>query len=76
MKDVNIVQSPDPVKEVPADILAQAICDIADGVKKLNSSRLKRDAVVLLLHAQCRVSQRDIKLVLNALDKLKETWVK
>lgn len=76
MKTVKVVQPPDPAEEVPAEVLAQAILDISEGMKKLNGSKLKRRAIVLLIHDQSKVSCSNINLVLDSLDTLKETWIK
>ena len=58
------------------EVIEQAIIDIADGMKRLESSRLKRSAIVTLIHQQSKVARRDIELVLNNLVELERLWLK
>lgn len=73
MKDVIITQTDE---EIPAEIIAQSIVDLAEGMKKLNSTRLTRRAIVLLIHDQSKVGKRDIEIVLNNLEQLEDLWLK
>lgn len=52
------------VEEV--EILASAIVDVAEGAKKLLSSRLTEKALLLLLSHSSGVPQRECKKVLDA----------
>jgi molybdenum-dependent DNA-binding transcriptional regulator ModE len=68
----------DPENEVAIEILGQAIVDVAEGAKKLLSSRLTERAVVTLIQdylgADARgnkVARRDIERVLAAAADLK-----
>lgn len=61
---------------LPAKVLAESIAAIARGVKALNQTRLKRRAVVALIHDQSKLSKRDIELVLNNLEELENDWLK
>lgn len=70
---INVVPSDPPVA---ADVLAQAIVDISEGMKKLNASRLTRDTIILLLHDSSHVGKRDIGYVLASLDQLERTFLK
>lgn len=72
---VTVKQKPD-VEEVPVEVLAQSIESLAAGMKKLNESRLKRDAIVILLQAQTGVNRGEIRSVLNGLDQLERMWLK
>lgn len=75
-----------PIKIVPAggdeplpvEIIEQAIVDIAEGMKKLNSTRLTRKAIVTLLHASCGsgVGKGAIETVLSNLELLEHHWLK
>jgi len=71
---VNVVQNPD--KPVPAEIIANAILEISKAMKSLNDSRLKRRAIVTLLHDSCQVSRTDIINVLDGLEQLEKEWLK
>lgn len=61
---------------VPAEVIAQAIVDVARGMEKVNQSRLSREALVTLIAARSRVSRANIELVLNNLDALERIWLK
>lgn len=78
---------PEPsVKIVPADgdeplpveIIEQAIVDISEGMKKLNSTRLTRRAILTLLQAQCGsgIGKGTIETVLKALETMELHWLK
>lgn len=59
-----------------AEIIERAITELADGMKALNKTRLRRATIVTLIHANSKVPKRDIELVLNNLDDLEQTWLK
>lgn len=76
-KKTPIVKQPDPPAEpVAAEIIATEILAIAKGIRALNASRLKRDAVVTLIARTSGVSRGTIEIVLNNLDALEEIWLK
>lgn len=75
MSVVKIKQQPD-VPEVPAEIIAQSIETIAAGMRKLNTTRLTRRALVLLIAEHSHVNRGDVIKVLDALDALEKTWLK
>ena len=62
--------------ETPADVVAANIVEISKAMSKLNDSRLKREAVVTLIHDSSKVSKKTIRLVLNNLEALETTWLK
>ncbi|PYS52418.1 MAG: hypothetical protein DMF68_01530 [Acidobacteria bacterium] len=70
---VKIVPDDEPL---PVEVIEQAIVDIADGMKKLNSTRLTRKAIVTLLHASSGVNKGTIEIVLNNLELIEHTWLK
>lgn len=72
-KNVMVVQGD---IEVPTEIIASSIQVIADGVKKMRAGRLTDKAIVLLLHHASGVSQRDIKNVIDHMEKLAATYLK
>jgi len=61
------IPTTDPPLLPPVEEVAQAIVDIAAAMKKMNGTRLRRDAVVILINAHCRVGKPDIRLVLDSL---------
>lgn len=73
-----MIKPTEPLPLPPVEEVAQAIVDIAAAVKKMNSSRLKREAVVILIQAQCgaHATRVQIRTVLDALDKMDKVWLK
>lgn len=65
------------VAPVPSVVdLERAILAIGDGMKRINESRLTRDALILLLQDATKLGKRDIAYVLNAMDSLEATYLK
>lgn len=62
----------------PVEEVAKAIVDIAAAMKKMNASRLKEDAIVILLQAQCgvHVNRTQIRIVLRELARMDKVWLK
>ena len=56
--------------------MEEAILEIADGMRKLNSTRLKRRVIVLLVKDTTGLSIKNIEKVLNALDKIGDKYLK
>lgn len=75
MRNVNIVQKPDE-EEIPADVIAQEIVKIAKAMQKLSTTKLKRDAIVALIHENSKVARKTIEVVLNNLEQLEKRWLK
>lgn len=73
-KSVKVVQEPE--KEIPVEVIAKSIVEIAAGMKRINESRLTRDAIVTLIHEKSKVARSTVHIVLNNLDRLEETWLK
>lgn len=73
---VTVKQNPE--KEVAAEILAEAIVQVAAAAQKLLASRLTRRALILLVHDACggNVGKRDIDLVLTYSASLANIYVK
>jgi hypothetical protein len=72
---VKIVPGADD-EPLPVEIIEQSIVEIADGMKRLNSTRLTRKAIVTLLHASSGVNKGTIEIVLNNLELIEHTWLK
>jgi hypothetical protein len=62
----------------PVEEVAQSIVDIAAAMKRVNSTRLKQDGVIILLQAQCgaKVNRTQLRLVLNELSRMDKAWLK
>jgi superfamily I DNA and RNA helicase len=71
-------QQPESIPLPPVEEVAQAIVDIAATVKRMNSTRLTQEAIIVLLYAQCRsrVNKSDIQLVLSELGRMDRRWLK
>lgn len=75
MKKVIITQKPEePI--VATEILAQAILSLSNSMRLLNQSRLKREAIVVLIHDRSKIGKRDIEVILNNLEQLSDDWLK
>jgi hypothetical protein len=72
MSKVTVRQQPD--EPIAVEVIARAIIDISDAMKKLSTSGLKRRAIVALIHDHSGIGKRDIEIVLNNLESLRETW--
>lgn len=66
----------DGVEEVDAEVLAQSIQKIADAMDKAINSRLKFEAVVLLVSYSAKVGKRETQDVLLAASNLAKTYLK
>lgn len=62
--------------EFDIEEVVTAIDGIAKAMKKLNSSRLKREAIVTLIHSHSKVSKKTIEIVLNNLEAMDRIWLK
>lgn len=79
---VNVTQR-DDAPEVTRDVLAQAIVDISSAATKLASSGLTRDAIVVLVHHNCRApyvnktkpTLAEIRAVLDSMEDLRRKFV-
>ena len=72
MKEVKI-NEPDTI---PAEQIAEAILKISKAWERIAKSALKRETIIILLHAASKVPKRDIEYVLNSLDNLKAMYLK
>ncbi len=74
MPKLQVIQTPE--NEVPAEVLATSIQTIANSMKALNSTRLRRETIVALIHLHSKLPRKTIEIVLNNLDSLEQTWLK
>ncbi len=68
------VTQPEEGQQVPVEIIAQSIVEIAAGMARINTSRLNRRAVLVLLQAETKVPQYMIERVLNSISDLEKTY--
>ncbi len=73
MSDVKVIKSDPPES---TEIMAAAIVKISDGFAAMMKSGLNQRALIILLHAETRVAQKDIRAVLVALPMLKGLYCK
>ncbi len=60
----------------PVEVLESAIIDLAKGMKKLTSSRLKEDTIVTLVSRSSGVARRDVEVILKCLGDLETLYLK
>lgn len=63
-----------PEEPIAPEIIAKALIDMSEGIKKALSAGLKREAIVVLIQARTKISQRDIYLVMENLEHLRSFW--
>lgn len=63
--------------EIPAEVIAQDIAAIAEGMRKMRGGRLNDRAIVTLIYHACNgVSRRDIVQVLDCVGDLDRLYLK
>mgnify|MGYP003393214936 CR=1 FL=1 len=62
--------------EEPVEILAHHILELARVGYMLKNSRLKEEAVIILLHHETKIAQRDIRKIFDALASLEKLYLK
>lgn len=72
-KEVKIVQNAD--EPIAAEVIAEAIIRIADGMKRITASGLNRRGLMVLLAASTGMAQSHIRTVLEGLDSLRANYV-
>lgn len=64
----------------PLDIIAKSIIEVAAAFERINASKLKRRAVILLikdaLPSSCKVTTREIEAILDVAPQLKTHYTK
>lgn len=70
-----LVQDPNK-DEVPAEVLAQSIEDVAKGMRKILATRLTKRALMVLIRDACSISLREIEKVLDSVEHLDRRFLK
>lgn len=65
-----------PKEEMSSEKLVELIKHISTSMKLISTSKLKQETVIALIADKTKLSKRDIKLVLDNLDKLESIWLK
>lgn len=71
-----VTVSQTPGDEVSTEILATAIRDIAEGVRKLTTTRLNRRAILVLIKDATHIDKCVAERVLNCLEQLDQLYCK
>ena len=71
---VKIKQNPE--SPIAAEIIAESIIKIGNAMRAMSSTRLRRSAIVTLIHEETKIARRDIERVLGSLDTLESVWLK
>lgn len=69
-------QPPDAPLLPPVEEVAQAIVDIAAAMKRMSATRLRRDAVVILISEHSKVGRPAVRKVLDSLGNMDKVWLK
>lgn len=76
MSKVKVHVIDDASKPHAVEVIADSIVQIAEAMRKINSTRLSRDAIVTLIARQTKVSRSDIERVLDSMDNLENDWLR
>lgn len=76
MKKPKIIVKQKEDEEIPHEVMAEAIIEISRGMRKLMNSRLRREAIVVLIKDKSGVNKSVIEIVLNNLEQLEAMWIK
>ena len=60
----------------PIEILQSSIVALAEAFEVFNTTKLKQDTIITLLHDTSKIPKRDIKIILNCLTELKQLYLK
>ena len=72
MAKTKIIQ---PEKEIPTEVLAASIKEIADGMRKIRAGKLNERALLVLLHDATGIRIPAIREVLEGLENLDKRYL-
>lgn len=64
------------VNEEGTVVIAQEIEQISRAMQRISQGRLKRDAIVSLIHDHSKVNKQTIRIVLMNIEQLERIWLK
>lgn len=67
-----VVKQEEP--EIPAEVMAKAIVEISDGMKKMLRAGLKQKTIVILVSVHTGVSRTNVENVINCLESLRDIY--
>lgn len=73
-KIVNVIQ--DDKAPIAVDIMAAAILDMSHAMKAITNSRLKRDAIVVLIANKTGQYKKTVNDILDNLESLEKDYLK
>lgn len=71
-----IVKQKENVPEVPTEVIAQSIVEIAEGIRKIRQTRLNDKALFLLINKASGVGIKEIETVLTTIGNLEYLYLK
>lgn len=76
MKKIKVIQPEKKEDQIPLEILATHIRDVAELGRKINNSKLSRRAICVLMHDATGLSMTIVSQVLDALPQLEKKYLK
>ncbi len=76
MKNEKITVKLDEKNPEPVEIIAKSIIELSEACEKINSGKLNRRAISVLLQDATGLPLKTINLVLNTLPELKNLYLK
>lgn len=73
-KPIKVVKNPED--EIPVEVLERSIVEIAEGMRRINATRLNRRALVALIQDSSGLPKTKIEIVLNTLGDLESIYLK
>ena len=76
-RNIKIIKNEEKPESV--ELLAQSVIQVAEGFQKVLNSPLTQRALIVLLHdgiGQAKITKSQIKLVIEALPRLKAWYIK
>lgn len=74
MKKLVIKQ--DEENPIPQEVMAAAIIDISNAMKKISQSRLSKEAIIVLIKDKTNFTKGTIKAVIDNLEDIERLWLK
>ena len=65
-----------PLPPDVAQIIEESIVQMADAMRRMNSTRLTRKAIVVLIMHETKLNMGTVQTVLDSLDRIEQTWLK
>lgn len=65
-----------PLPQVATEVIEESIIYMAEAMRRMNSTRLARKTIVVLLMHDTKLGMGTVESVLDSLDRLEQTWLK